>query len=140
MRCKMFVKHIGIHWLATAIAALTIIGSYSFVVASVSQGQWLSNTVFLAVAQLLAVCAMAVAAHICPRSTLVLCWIYVVLVVTEIIVVFSGYYWMGFEQSVFQGEPLTLRLINREWDYRFAALILALAALIFLHKNGKKTQ
>lgn len=136
----LMLKHISIRLLAIAIVALTITGSYGFVVESISHRQWLSGTVFLAVSQLLAACAMAVAAYICPRSTLMFCWIYVVLVMAEIVVVFSGYSWTGFEQPVFQGEQLTLRLINREWDYRFVALILAFVALMFLHQSTKKSQ
>lgn len=136
----LILKHMGIRWLVIAIAALTITGSYSFVVTSFSHGQWLSDTVFLAVVQLLAVCAMVVATYLFPRFTLMLCWIYVVLVAAEIVVVFSGYSWMDFEQPVFQGEQLTLRLINREWGYRFVALILAFVALFFLHINLKKSQ
>lgn len=136
----LILKHISIRWLAIAIAVLTITGSYSFVVASISHGQWLSDAVLLAVAQLLAVCAMAVAAYICPRFTLMLCWIYVVLVLAEIVVVISGYYWIGFEQPVFESKQLTLRLINREWGCRLVALVLAFVALIFSHKNLKKSQ
>lgn len=140
MNDKFFVEDISTRLLIMAIAALTILGSYSFVVESVSHGQWLSGTVFLALAQLFAVCAMALALYIRPRFTLVLCWIYVVLVAVEIVALFSSYSWIGFDQPVFQGEPLTLRLINRAWSYRLIALILAFVALIFLHKNVKKSR
>lgn len=140
MTVNVFIKHISIHWLAIIIAGLTIAGSYKFVVASLSHGQWLTDTVFLAVAQLFAVCAMAIAVFVRPRIALMLCWTYVVLVVVEIAFLFSGYFWVGIDQPEFQGEPLTLRLINREWGYRLIALILAFVALIFLRKNVKKSQ
>lgn len=135
---RNFDKRYIVRLLAMTIAALTIMGSYSFVVASVAHGQWMSDTVFLAVVQLIAVCAMAVAAYICPRYTQMLCWIYIVLVAAEIACLFSGYHWAAFEQPEFVGEILTLRLINREWGYRLIALILAFVTLILSHKNKRE--
>ena len=135
-----FKKHTAIRLLVIVIAVLTIAGSYNFLVASVSHGQWLADTVFLAVAQLFSVCAMAIAVFVRPRFALMLCWTYVVLVVVEIALLSGGYFWVGFDQPEPQGEPLTLRLINREWGYRLVALMLSFVALIFFHKNVKKSQ
>lgn len=134
-----FKKHTAIRLLVIVIAILTIGGSYNFLFASVSHGQWLTDTVLLAVAQMLAVCAMTVAVYVRSRFALMLCWTYVVLVGAEIALLFSGYFWVGFDQPVFQGEPLTLRLINRELGYGSIALILAFVALFFLHKSERQS-
>jgi hypothetical protein len=131
------IKSLDIRWGAMVIAVLTIVGSYNFIAASVSYGQWLSDTVFLASAQLLIVCIMAAMVFVRPRLTLMLCWVYVALVVVEIFVYFSDYFWIGFESQPKKDGSVTLRLINRDWSYHLVALLLALLMLILGYKNKK---